>query len=68
MARILAYNKMQDMPKTMKFGGKVYRWYRYEPMKPEANRMVQSLRNHGKPARIVPQRGYGGGWNIYVRG
>jgi len=60
--------KMLDVKKTRKFGGKVYRWYSYEPMKSLANKRVEQLRASGKAARLVAQPGYGGGWNIYVRG
>ncbi len=61
--------KMLDIKKTRKFGGKVYRWHSYEPMKSVANKIVGKLRASGKSARVVAQPGYyGGGWNIYVRG
>ena len=59
--------KMSKMPETLKFGGKVYRRKEYVAMKSEANDLVRSLRNRGISARIVAQRGYGGGWNIYTR-
>ncbi len=60
--------KMLGVKKARKFGGKVYHWQRYVPMKSEANRVATRLRAQGKSARIVAQPGYyGGGWNIYVR-
>ena len=59
--------KMLKSPKIKKFNNKIYRFYTYEPMKSEANKIVRSLRDKGISARIVPQPGLGGGWNIYTR-
>ena len=60
--------KIMPVKKTRKFGGKVYRWYKYVRIKRNADDIVRQLRREGKAARVVGQPGYGqGGWNIYVR-
>ena len=60
--------RMLKPKKALKFGGKLYHHYKYEPMKTEAKRIAKALRRTGRVnVRVVAQPGYGGGWNLYTR-